>query len=828
MTTAVRRQIYVVLTGALLIVINFKESDSFAIPSDGVGGFESHESRELFPSAEDHLRRVAPQRPATNRHVVSRHSDEDDDSSEFRIAVGTAAPARKPTMRTVNQAARAPTANVRHPVAFHSDEDDDLSDEVRSIARIFGPNKQAVSTQTTPNAGSQVGQRIAKHPDERLIVSAQPGKQVIIRTGTTPVSVQSAPIHKAMFRHSDERDDDSDEIVLRIPVSNKPSIQSVPALTANRAGLGQTINPQPAAIDRLRSGGHAHLPWREHGDDIEVQIDPITKQVVNIRAEQKDSVEHDDLFSDEVIRSRIASSLTPALKANPIQLNAAIQTPVNGRLLSQQTFDTGARVSNPQNVQIRPETLGSGRAVVGRLVIDHSDEVDDHSLEIHHVRSGMPTQAGAPGVGMPANRSTDVLHLFSDSSEHDVSLEDVIHSRLGNGQTRTTPAVHRGVPIDSDERDLSSEVVRRILNQQNGRNSTRSSSQGVHLVSYSDERDDTSVEVILHVRNGTATLQGMPLMRHSDERDDMSDERMGIGRSLRNGPTGQQAVRVMSRQSHERDDSMEMIGLVRKTAVTPAETTVVGGHVIRHSDEIDDDSLEVHHVGRQRPPTVGGVLPTAARVGHHLRHSDEHDVSIEDVIGIRNRPLNGRIQAAPVQAGGRISKDSDEHDDSIERVGRLLDHQGRQINTTVHLNRDSDEHEDLSLEVDFSLLPEIQRLFADVRTDAVAAPASAVQIEGVGASVAGRSHENQAVWKPVEMDVSLELEDILANPLFQRKIQEIDDRLKSVPDARGKRLIEKYAEALALSSPSFNAAPATIQSSFYLPLLFACLLVWFS
>ncbi|KAI9561499.1 hypothetical protein GHT06_012457 [Daphnia sinensis] len=802
------------LTGALLIVINLKEADAFTIPSDGVRGFESHESRELFTSAEDHhLKTVAPQRPANNGQVISRHSDERDDSTEFRIAVGiTAAPAvaRNPMIRTVNQVTRAPTANVRLPVSLHSDEHDDLSDEVRSITGILSSRKQVASTQTTPNAGSQAGQRVTKHPDERLIVSAQPGKQVIIRTVTTPVSVQAVPIHKAIFRHSDERDDHSDEIVLsRMSVPNKPPIPNVPALATNPAGLGQTTNPQPPLV-QLRSGGRVDLPWLEHDDDIDVQIDPVTKQVVNVRAEQKDSIEHDDLFSDEIIRARIPPSpTTPALGANPV----GIQTPVNGPMLSQQSFDTVARVLNQQNIQIRPETLGAAPPIiVGGHVIDHSDEVDDHSLEIHHVRSGMSTQSAFPGVPVrPANPPTDVRHLFRDSNEDDVSLEDVIRSHVPNVQTHRTP-VQQGFPRDSDERDLSSEVVRRLLNQQN----VTRLNQAVHRVSHSDERDDTSAEVILHVRNGTTTIQRMPLTRYSHEHDDTSDEMLGIGRSLPIGPTGQQGViRVMSRQSHERDDSMEMIGLVRKTAVTPHETTVIGGHVIRHSDEIEGDSSEMHHVGHQ----PASVLATAG-VGHH---SAEHDVSIEDVIGVRNRPLNGQIQAAPVHPGVRILEDSFEHDDSRERGGRVLDHQGRQINTTVYLHRDSDEHDDLSLEVDLSLLPEIQRLFTDVRMDAVAPPPA--QNQGVAASVAGRSHGNQAVHNAVEMDVSLEVEDILANPLFQQKIQEIDDRLKSAPDARGKRLIEKYAEALALSSPSFNSAPSIIQSSFYLPLLFTCLMV---
>jgi hypothetical protein len=67
-------------------------------------------------------------------------------------------------------------------------------------------------------------------------------------------------------------------------------------------------------------------------------------------------------------------------------------------------------------------------------------------------------------------------------------------------------------------------------------------------------------------------------------------------------------------------------------------------------------------------------------------------------------------------------------------------------------------------------------------------------------------------------DMSLDFQGILTNPVFQQQIQEIDVRLKRAPAARSKRLMEKYAHALALSSTN-NTAPATINSPFFLSLL---------
>jgi hypothetical protein len=123
----------------------------------------------------------------------------------------------------------------------------------------------------------------------------------------------------------------------------------------------------------------------------------------------------------------------------------------------------------------------------------------------------------------------------------------------------------------------------------------------------------------------------------------------------------------------------------------------------------------------------------------------------------------------------------------------------------------SDEQDDdLSLEVNFNLLPKIKRfLWPQLRK-------KEKRPEMVFFRHSGEEQDD---------DDTRKMNDILADRVFQQKLQEMDGRLKTVTVERGKRLMEKYAKALAMSS----VAAATINFSFYLPLLFACLLVnWFS
>lgn len=300
-------------------------------------------------------------------------------------------------------------------------------------------------------------------------------------------------------------------------------------------------------------------------------------------------------------------------------------------------------------------------------------------------------------------------------------------------------------------------------------------------------------------------------------------------------------------QSHEHDDiSMEVIGRAnpqnvgnqatpgqQRPSVRPAQQVV---HFSRDSIERHDLSLE-DVIGRlPNHPLVqtqrANQRPAVVSAGQGVRFFDDsierHDVSLEDVIARNLNRQRVQTQTRPTipsaAQGGRLFRDSDEHPDlSLEDlVGRVPNRQNLQnrqpvIQQGVRHFADSDEHDDVSYEVDFSLLPELLRLIKPaVQREVPAAPS---QGQLLGQQVNQRYDERH--------EVSLEFNEILANPTFQQRIQEIDDRLQRAPGVRGKRLMEKYATALAVYSSPSNAASPSINSSYYLPFFIACFWVWF-
>lgn len=883
-----------------------RKIDASPIHSDETRGVDSMESHEFLsdvsPGRENPNVFINTQQFQGGGQLMSRYSDEHHDFSIEQVRAILASAGQLAPTQTNNgpagQMTGLQTPNMRNPVLIHSDEHD-FSDELSLLGIL--PNAQQQSSSTTPMASSTTGtaaagqepnrgQRIFnKQPDERYIVSARPGKQVIIRTGSILGSpIQTTSIHKATYGHSDEHDDYSDEVRSILAPPNTQN--NVPANNGGRI----TANI-PGSVYRLRSNRPASLPWREGEDDVQVQIDPVTKQVVNIRTELRDSLEHDVDFSD-AITSRIVVS--PTLVVSPVNTNGNVQpTPLNGRLLSalhsDELYDDSYEVKvnlnrpNGQNLtgpvhfisrhsdehddslemvrgipsagQVRPvlpvQTAVNGeRFIVGK----HSDEVDDFSLEDYHdaVRSGR-TQLPIASAGLPTV-TTGVEHLLRHSDEHDSSSIELIRS-LGNlpGIAQSPMVQQQGVQgvqlIQKHSSELDDTSVEVIL----VRNQTGS---GLHLISQNSDEHDISLEVVRPVLNpqigqnpaaAVTPVQGLQVIsRHSHEDDDISLE----VQLIRNETAPGHVTRVLKQSDERHDTSLEVAGAILNlqngqvaAEVRPVQSQIIPGeHLLRHSDEVDDISLELHHVtsGIIPPPiTVGGIVPAvpaATGVEHRLIHSsDERDISLEDVIvrapGVPIASQVGMIQLAPAQQGLQQLRDSDEHDNSKERLGQLL--LSGNLNGSVTFPRDSLERDDLSLEVDINLLPEIQRLFRNVKIDGAPLPevqsppaAAAVTVAPATAApvTAVNNQGNQAVQRMsrlLKQNVTLELREILANPVFQQKIQELDRRLKSAPDSRGKRLIEKYAEALALSSSSpsshFNSAATspTINSCLYLSLL---------
>ena len=161
---------------------------------------------------------------------------------------------------------------------------------------------------------------------------------------------------------------------------------------------------------------------------------------------------------------------------------------------------------------------------------------------------------------------------------------------------------------------------------------------------------------------------------------------------------------------------------------------------------------------------------------------------------------------------GHLFRDSDEFQDiSVER-DLVLGQDGR-LQTAITISRDSAEYDDSSLEVNLNLLPRLRTLLNS-------------QLVTQHQQVNNNPRMVFFQHDDYDNDLSLEYQDILASPVFQQQIQEIDVRLKRAPAARSKRLMEKYAQALALSSSTATPATMNTNSLFCFSLLITWISVW--
>ncbi|XP_057372513.1 uncharacterized protein LOC130693398 [Daphnia carinata] len=205
----------------------------------------------------------------------------------------------------------------------------------------------------------------------------------------------------------------------------------------------------------------------------------------------------------------------------------------------------------------------------------------------------------------------------------------------------------------------------------------------------------------------------------------------------------------------------------------------VGRYFVSHdSDEgsfEDDNPDEMPPLMPVRLARIKQFVRANAATGRVRTSSDEQEDHPFVIEATRQHVLGRSPTTAPSSRSGRVITYSDEHDDhSYEQ--------------------------DVSLEVDVSLLPEIRR-FLEPNI-------------GHGELI---SHYEESDGRGTR--------EILGNPMFQQKVQEIDSRLKRASGANGQRLMEKYAEALAVySTSSLNMASTSATVSCFLPFFITCLL----
>jgi hypothetical protein len=238
--------------------------------------------------------------------------------------------------------------------------------------------------------------------------------------------------------------------------------------------------------------------------------------------------------------------------------------------------------------------------------------------------------------------------------------------------------------------------------------------------------------------------------------------------------------------------SLEIIGFIPRNQLPVNNQTVVE---TRRPILVKFDDVSAEELGRfNGSQAIFLSRPSSVKVSSHGENRQNGPMVVQSV----------RID--PVQPTNTINGDDNSGEIDVDVSVEKADIR------TSNLSRHSDEQDDdMSLEVDFNVLPQIKRI---LRRQFQKKPKNPKM-------VFFHHHSDE------QDDDAFELNNILANPVFQRKLQEMDERFKSAPEARGKRLMEKYAEALAMSASS--AAAATINFSLYFPLLIACLLVkWFS
>jgi hypothetical protein len=181
-------------------------------------------------------------------------------------------------------------------------------------------------------------------------------------------------------------------------------------------------------------------------------------------------------------------------------------------------------------------------------------------------------------------------------------------------------------------------------------------------------------------------------------------------------------------------------------------------------------------------------------------------------IGGPQNSIGAGIVPSVTSGIGHLFRDSDEFQDiSVER-DLVLGQDGR-LQTAITVSRDSAEYDDSSFEVNLNLLPRLRTLL----NSQLVTHHQQVNNNPRMVFFQHDDHDN---------DLSLEYQDILASPVFQQQIQEIDVRLKRAPAARSKRLMEKYAQALALSSSTATPATMNNNSLFGLSLLITWISVW--
>lgn len=561
-----------------------------------------------------------------------------------------------------------------------------------------------------------------------------------------------------------------------------------------------------------QSPSHPEEPDRflmEHKGDFAVELNPITKDGVNMRSQTATSfnlpagARHFPMLKvKQVFTISVPPSADPSLlpifqwreddssvefvlddKA-PIRLEAVQQQqsrmPMTSGIARVQVASLGKTdpfeledIAGPEyvkeeaNVDVDGIFVGDETPTV--MVVDQVSPSEQHSaLVVSTAEEG--TQNGR-----------DVDAIVSIPAETVFGTDSILFRSQGNEEILVNTAVDQVNPFQPETNlggaaDIAIGENRQQTQFQQeslGREALRNAIAPASIVSQLEERIKMA---------GTTGFQVIGSNQSADKHNQISEERamrsafasIASGTEQLSNSHTQRPINVNRHVIDEDVDepsvSMEIIGLApiqrdrtnqiaiqrNRTVLIELDDGFVSTEVIGHID--GNQTIHLPRLNQEQET----ALRKAPRRGGHRQGGKLRTVTTE------------QIQTA---ANG---KHSDEVRDDISMETTM-----KQKNRTQQLSRDSNEQDDQSLEVNFRFLSKIKRI---MRPE--------LQKQEQRPSMVFFQHSEE------ENDASRELNNILTNPIFQQKMQEIDGRLKSAPEARGKRLMEKYAEALAISSSS--------------------------
>ncbi|KAI9561498.1 hypothetical protein GHT06_012456 [Daphnia sinensis] len=530
-------------------------------------------------------------------------------------------------------------------------------------------------------------------------------------------------------------------------------------------GVGDHSNPFSS------NSGEPKKYQMEHKGDVALELNPNTNDRVNLRSQTTTNlsgrgrhlpmVKVKQVFN---IHVQPSASFRPLPRAHWKQDDSSIELVLNDRAPVQ--LETGQFQQEPQVPSGFAQNAESNLGNVDSFVMDGPAQVQPEPIDHVIVSDAVPiepiVQVSPVEQGTHSGGTDSFIVISAEQSHKDADVDVILairpEAQLGTAVFQTTEDVAPMQPeINVGRADVNTEIQGGTQHQLE----TNISEQPA------DKQNQISEERLMRSAFASIASQSQQSSNHQSQKP------INLNRNV-DGDVDEPniSIEILDKEPNPRVGAKPGAVQRNRTVVVEVDDGFVSSEIVGQIDE--NRKIHLHR------PTQEQETPLT-KAPRRNGNRQESKVTIEQIQTALNE------------------KDFDQlrDDSSVERVNNSP------IQSRVPPSRNSDEQDDRSLEVNIRLLSKIKRIMR---------PELRKQPKRPKMEFFQHSEEQN--------DVSSELNDILANPLFQQKIHEMDARLQSAPEARGKRLMKKYAEALALSSSS-----STPIINSFLPFLIACLLV---